>query len=98
MEETFPHLASSEMAPGDRSLLQLLLESVAGGTTTHYVYVLFFLVSAHVEGPPLIDSASHLHCNERDDYTDRHYVVECIRLYRWVCLWNESSKVLVVNP
>ena len=76
----------------------MFLGSVAGGTTTRYVYVLFFPVSAHVEDPPLIGTASRLYCNKRDDYTDMHYVVECIWLYRWVCLWNESSKVLVVNP
>ena len=58
----------------------MFLESVASGTTTLYIYVLFFPVSAHVEGPPLIGITSRLHCNEQDDYTNMHYVVECIRV------------------
>ena len=63
----------------------MFLGSVVGGMTTRYVYVLFFPVSVHIEGPPLIGTASHLHCNERDNYTDMHYVIKCIRLCCWVC-------------
>jgi hypothetical protein len=49
-------------------------------------------------GSLVIGAASHLHCIERDDYIDMHYVFECIRLCRWVCSSNEPSKVLAINP
>jgi hypothetical protein len=49
-------------------------------------------------GSLVIGTASPLHCIKRDDYIDRHYVFECIRLCCWICFWNESSKVFAVNP
>ena len=55
----------------------MFLGSVADGTTTRYVFfpsVLLIFFPAHSEGSLVIGTASLLHCIERDDYTDRHYV------------------------
>jgi hypothetical protein len=35
-------------------------------------------------GSLVIGTISLLHCIERDDYIDRHYVFKCIRLCRWI--------------
>ena len=52
--------------------------SVVDGTTTRYVFfflgVLLVFFSAHGEGSLVIGTAFLLHCIERDDYTNRHYV------------------------